>query len=1390
MKLRDFKNTDEQYDIGLDIGMGSVGWAVTDGKGELCRFKGKHTWGSRIFSSAEQAAEARIHRGQRRRYIRRRWRLDLLQTFFQDAMEEVDPDFFIRLHQSRLLKEDRAEGHREYLYPLFNDPDFTEVDYYNEFPTIYHLRAWLMETAEKADIRLVYLALHNIVKHRGNFLRQGEKLSAKDANTEKAIERLSEALQEWCAADELDCGMRKNAAQIRDVLEANGMSRSERRDEIAKLLDLGKEGDTLDGKKLAKAIAGAMVGLKAEMKDIFPVEVEGTKIELSNDEQVESFLTVLPSEGEELFEAMRAAYSSFVLGGLLSFKPGETISYNKIAEYEKYGDDLKLLKAMVKTYVPESYDDFFRGPCYKDKQGNDLKIYDKTKAHGYTRYDLGVQASSYDAFAKEVEKLFSGTAAEQDSRYAPMIEGFKEQRFLRRLKTSDNGSIPYQLHLEEMRIILKNQGRHYPFLLENADKIETLITFRIPYYVGPLSLKNAPLETMGKDDGCYRFAWATRKAGHEDDAIKPWNWDEIIDTHASAEAFIKRMVGMCTYVQGAEVLPRESLLYEEYCVLNELNGSRWSQDGDDEHRFTSYDTHEIMDDLFRKQRGKVSYRRVQDWLACERGATNARVLGGQGETGYESKLSSYRFFCETLNVEALSAIQYDMAENIILWSTLFEDRSILKEKVCEAYGDMLSSTQIKKICKKRFTGWGKLSREFLCGIKVPTDDGMKSVMDVLREGHPSDGQRSRVMVLMEITRDDDLGFEKKIDERNKEYARECGFQLEDIPGSPALRRGVNQAIRIVEEIAGIAGKPPANIYIEVTRGEDNKRPKGSRTKRRYESIKTALGVMKKESPELFDLALPKELGQRQNELDDERLMLYFMQGGKSLYSGKALDVNDLSRYEVDHIIPRSYIKDDSLDNKALVLREENQRKLDSLLLDESIRRDQKVYWRALREAKLISEKKFNNLMRNHISEKALKGFINRQLVETSQIVKYVRLILEDRYEESKVVSIKAGISHDLREACDFVKCREANDYHHAHDAYLACQIGRFVQGRYPLMLDKPIAMTHVLKKYVRAQSSEFGRTRKTPGSAGFIVDSFCKSNFNAETGELYTEDFIWDAEKELARIRKSLNFKDCFISRMPEETRGAFWDATIYSPRSNMKLDLPLKKELDPRKYGGYSSEKFAYFFVYRSAKNGNAKNILRWAAVPVSLAAKVEADNTYLSEYARELAERDHETFVAIVREKVFVKQLVEVDGSRLFVTGRDQVRNAVQPAFEQDQMRVIKTLVEGKHVDSEKLDSVYWTLVEKTEQLCPRLFDNLRLSERASMYERLKHDEKEEITRQLLAVLTANRNMVDLRPLGGAATAGQLKITFSKEMMNQGITFIDQSVTGMFERRTRIGF
>ena len=49
----------QEYFLGLDMGTGSVGWAVTNTKYELLRKKGKDMWGIREFDEAETSAERR-----------------------------------------------------------------------------------------------------------------------------------------------------------------------------------------------------------------------------------------------------------------------------------------------------------------------------------------------------------------------------------------------------------------------------------------------------------------------------------------------------------------------------------------------------------------------------------------------------------------------------------------------------------------------------------------------------------------------------------------------------------------------------------------------------------------------------------------------------------------------------------------------------------------------------------------------------------------------------------------------------------------------------------------------------------------------------------------------------------------------------------------------------------------------------------------------------------------------------------------------------------------------------------------------------------------------------------------------------------------------------------
>ena len=1191
------------------------------------------------------------------------------------------------------------------------------------------------------------------------------------------------------------------AAALRNDEELN---RSALAKEIVPLVSFSVS-ENLDQKKAARALSNAMLGLAAEFKDIFgEFPCEKTKVSLGKEEELEVLKTACPDDCVELLDALCGVYSAFVLQGLLSYAPGKTISENMVAKYDRYAADLRMLKELVHDYCSkEAFEAFFRGPTYHDLDEADLSgEYSRDKAQGYTAYNL--HKLDYEGFKKEVKDLFAETGVEDDERHGDMMARFEKQQFLRRLKTSDNGAIYYQLHLEELSRIVQNQGRFYPFLAENADKFESLVSFRIPYYVGPLTAKNARQDAHGKN----RFQWSERKSGMEGTVVTPWNWEQVIDKNKSAENFIMRMTGDCSYLVGEKTLPRCSLLYEEFCVLNELNGMRWSEDGDDWHRFDAAQREGIVCDLFHRYR-RVTCKKIADWLVREDRAKNPRVKGEQGELALESKLSSFIFFTkDVLHVDdiAFGTELYRDVETIILWSTLFEDRSILAEKLESEFGPdgsgLLDTAQIKAICKKRLTGWGRLSERFLTGLKVDAQDGRRvSIMDVLREGNPNTTRRSgETMVMMEALRDEALGFQKAVDAENRAYYVEHGRELgvNDLPGSPAIRRSLNQAIRIVDEIAKIAGHAPANIFIEVTHDEDE-RNKGKRTKRRYDQIKAALEAFKNDDPKIWEeiqATAPADL--------DERLTLYFMQRGKCLYSGRPIDINQISNaglYEVDHIIPRAHIKDDSFENKALVYREENQKKTDQLLLDSSIRRKMGKYWHDLHEAGLIGDKKFNNLMRSHISEGAMKGFVARQLVETSQMVKLAQSLLEVRYaeEDTKIVPVKASMSHNLREAAGFVKCREANDFHHAHDAFLACRIGLFIQMRFPGIYDNPIRYTRAMQKYVRSEANQFNRAHQMPGSAGFIVSSFMVSGFDKETGEIFRD--TWDAEAELEGIRRALNYRQCYISRMPQEDTGAFWNATIYSPRvskKGLKPAFPVKQGLDPKRFGGFSNQEFAYFFIYEAEKKG--ESCFQFAGVPVWLAEKIGAHPDSLAEYAYRLASESKLEFVRIVRSKIMKKQLIDLNDEKLIVTGAEEVRNANQLYVECKYYPMINEAVsfiesKGDSQLSDRFDgdiaSLFQVLTLRGLRVAgglmakiPQILDNTRICSLAA-------EGKAALLIQFLKIVNGVDRKIDLSRIEGAKTAGQYKLNFNKVLNDPGINFciIDQSVTGMFERKTRVG-
>lgn len=88
-------------------------------------------------------------------------------------------------------------------------------------------------------------------------------------------------------------------------------------------------------------------------------------------------------------------------------------------------------------------------------------------------------------------------------------------------------------------------------------------------------------------------------------------FSDMINEEISAERFIRRMTNKCTYLDHEDVLPKYSLLYSKFDVLNELNNVRvngevlsveWKQ--------------RIYVDVFQRYR-KVTQKKLKDYLRKE-----------------------------------------------------------------------------------------------------------------------------------------------------------------------------------------------------------------------------------------------------------------------------------------------------------------------------------------------------------------------------------------------------------------------------------------------------------------------------------------------------------------------------------------------------------------------------------------------------------------------------------------------------------------------------------------------------------------------------------------------------------------------------------------------------
>lgn len=518
------------YNIGLDIGTNSVGWAVTDFDNNILKHGNKNMWGARLFNEGDTAEQTRTFRGTRRRIERRKERINILQSLLLSDMEREYPNFFPMLRETSKVKEEKKEeslnGKK---YNLFSELKFSDATYYAKYPTIYHLRRALIENNEKHDFRLVYLAIHHIIKYRGNFLYEGNLKN----NSNEILESIDELLN--FIQNTLEIVYVCRAEDIQNILQDKTKSKGEKKDDLMSCFDYEK-----DEKTIINGIICAILGYKFDVNKIFDTNIENSSItfsgEILNEEEIRDCL----QDQAYVYDVLQKIYNWFILQDIL--QGNASISTAFVNKYEKYKKDLQNLKSLYREYLRNEYNDMFR------KENNS----------SYASFDKNVSSCPIENLYKRI-KLDLEKIPECKEKN-DILKEIENQNFLIKINTTANAAIPYQLHYQELEKILTNQEPYYATIRENKQHILELMKFRIPYYVGPLA-----------KEGESRFAWVVRNSKER---ILPWTFDDVVDVDATAEKFIKRMTNKCTYLINEDVIPKQSLLYSEFCVMNELANIR------------------------------------------------------------------------------------------------------------------------------------------------------------------------------------------------------------------------------------------------------------------------------------------------------------------------------------------------------------------------------------------------------------------------------------------------------------------------------------------------------------------------------------------------------------------------------------------------------------------------------------------------------------------------------------------------------------------------------------------------------------------------------------------------------------------------------------------------
>ncbi|MDO5379412.1 MAG: type II CRISPR RNA-guided endonuclease Cas9 [Acidaminococcaceae bacterium] len=642
-----------------------------------------------------------------------------------------------------------------------------------------------------------------------------------------------------------------------------------------------------------------------------------------------------------------------------------------------------LLAQILKIDLPEPQGNIYeiRSRGLKEKLSREelfLAVMHLAKRRG-TYFLTAEDIEEKNADGKSNEEILAEQEAKLTGKYVCEIQ---YERYL-----VDNGKVRgidnrfrNKDYLRELEQLLTIQSKFYPEIAENKTAIMDIYNSKREYYEGPGSVKSPT------PYGRYRY-------DEDGNVIKV----DLIDL----------MRGRCTFFPDEKRIAKGAYTACLFNLLNDFNNLKIG-----ERKLTAEEKRYFVKEFINN--GKNITLKI----------IAKKVVKNESEiTGYRIDKNNKPLFTE-----------FKQYKNILkVYQAAGKDTTELTIGLCDNIADVL--TRVKSV-EERETELVSCKIDQVVAHELAKAAGFteyhslsKKAMDLIIEDlWETDKNQMQLFHEAGMT---------KCNERDY-IGEDIKFDGSDWIVSPITKRAVSESVKVINAARKFVRRKYkqefSDIVIEMAREKNSAEEK--QNKQKVQKINEERGNAVRE------LTFGKKITPRQFEI----ISLLKDQDMKCAYSGKPVSLTEVyeNMLEVDHIIPRSLSFDDSRNNKVAVFVSENQKKgqrtpFQYLSSGEGYIAYE-VFKRKVLDNKAYSQRKKANLLYENAPEKELRGFINRNLVDTRYACREVLNMLQNYFKvneiNTRVKVVNGSFTFAFRKKAKLSKDRDSTYAHHAQDALI------------------------------------------------------------------------------------------------------------------------------------------------------------------------------------------------------------------------------------------------------------------------------------------------------------------------------------------------------------------